>query len=111
MTLTMNPQIRKDWCKALRSKEYKQGSGVLRSTTNEWCCLGVLCDIVESTRWEQHEDISDNWFYDGQFEIPEQDDFITKQSGLDVDTMTVLATMNDGGDDFDTIATWLEKNL
>jgi hypothetical protein len=34
------------WTKALRSGKYKQGTGYLRSADKEYCCLGVLCDIV-----------------------------------------------------------------
>jgi len=37
---------RKKWVKALRSKKYKQGTGELKSVDNEYCCLGVLCDII-----------------------------------------------------------------
>lgn len=38
---------RKLWVKALRSKKYLQGEGVLfEKDTNEYCCLGVLCDII-----------------------------------------------------------------
>lgn len=41
----MNPTIKKEWVAALRSGEYEQGTGYLRSG-NEFCCLGVLCDIA-----------------------------------------------------------------
>lgn len=30
------------WLKALRSGDYKQGMGYLKSQDNEFCCLGVL---------------------------------------------------------------------
>lgn len=33
------------WLKELRSGKYKQGYGGLRNRDNEFCCLGVLCDI------------------------------------------------------------------
>ena len=41
----MNKSIKKKWLAALRSGKYKQGRGALRSKNNEYCCLGVLCDI------------------------------------------------------------------
>lgn len=47
----MNAEIKQKWVNALRSKEYKQGNGVLRRPATEtehrdtFCCLGVLCDI------------------------------------------------------------------
>jgi hypothetical protein len=34
------------WVKALRSGIYRQGKGVLRTTSNEFCCLGVACDLA-----------------------------------------------------------------
>lgn len=41
----MNPQIKKRWTDALRSGEYKQGKGLLR-TGDKFCCLGVLCELA-----------------------------------------------------------------
>lgn len=40
----MNAEVKKMWVEALRSGEYKQGRGQLRFG-NEYCCLGVLCDL------------------------------------------------------------------
>lgn len=46
----MNPEIRDQWCAALESDEYKQGTGVLTRVnpdgTEEHCCLGVLADLA-----------------------------------------------------------------
>lgn len=36
-----------EWVDALRSGEYKQGKHVLRSTRDEFCCLGVACDLLD----------------------------------------------------------------
>lgn len=41
----MNPDIKKLWVDALRSGKYKQGRHALRSSADNFCCLGVLCDI------------------------------------------------------------------
>ena len=44
----MNPAVKAKWVAALRSGDYKQGRGALKATTfrgDEFCCLGVLCDI------------------------------------------------------------------
>lgn len=47
----MKQAIMKRWVKALRSRKYKQGRGCLRGrnnhnvATNNFCCLGVLCDL------------------------------------------------------------------
>jgi len=36
----------KAWIAALRSGEYKQGRKVLRNEKDEYCCLGVACELA-----------------------------------------------------------------
>ncbi len=48
----IKPEIKKRWVEALRSGEYNQATGSLRSTDpttliEGYCCLGVLCDVVK----------------------------------------------------------------
>jgi hypothetical protein len=45
-TLRQQKANRKLWVKALRSGKYKQGTKVLRSADNAFCCLGVLCAVA-----------------------------------------------------------------
>jgi hypothetical protein len=40
----MNPELKQKWLAALRSGEYKQARGYLK-TEFGYCCLGVLCDV------------------------------------------------------------------
>lgn len=45
----MNKGVKKQWVKALRSGEYKQGEGrlaVIKEGGTVFCCLGVLCDLA-----------------------------------------------------------------
>lgn len=42
----MDSTLKQEWITALRSGDYKQGKGGLKSTTNSFCCLGVLCDLL-----------------------------------------------------------------
>lgn len=43
----MNEKIKAKWIDALLSGEYKQGTNVLaNANTNEYCCLGVLCELA-----------------------------------------------------------------
>jgi hypothetical protein len=50
--LDMNPEIRAQWCAALRSGNYPQTQGQLRRTKPGdgaepgYCCLGVLCELA-----------------------------------------------------------------
>lgn len=41
----MDKQIAVQWVAALRSGDYKQGRRQLRNGANEFCCLGVLCNL------------------------------------------------------------------
>lgn len=41
----MNPEYKTKWLDALRSGEYGQGTGALRTKDDTYCCLGVLADI------------------------------------------------------------------
>jgi hypothetical protein len=42
----MIPEIKAEWTAALRSGEYAKGTHVLRNLRDEYCCLGVLCEIA-----------------------------------------------------------------
>ena len=46
----MNDNAKK-WVSALRSGEYKQGKEVLRNISDQYCCLGVACDLYS----KEHE--------------------------------------------------------
>jgi hypothetical protein len=57
----MDKKIKARWVKALRSGEYKQGTGYLAkkrgSEARRYCCLGVLCELaVKSGVAERVED-------------------------------------------------------
>ena len=41
----MKTDIKKIWVEALRSGKYKQGYTLLRDSKNNFCCLGVLCNL------------------------------------------------------------------
>jgi hypothetical protein len=66
--ITMHPHIKSLWVAALRSGEYKQAQGALR-TPDGMCCLGVLCDLHSKeteTAWAREDggDVDD--CYDGE---------------------------------------------
>ena len=41
----MKKEIAEQWVAELRSGKYKQAKGQLRTKTNSFCCLGVLCNM------------------------------------------------------------------
>lgn len=108
----MNEEIKTKWLEALRSGEYKQTTGRLRNSQEEgFCCLGVLCDIMEPESW------SDDDEHQECFSLPSND--ILVKTGMkmflpniDVDyTPSHLSTMNDHGSTFTEIADWIEAYL
>ncbi len=49
----MKKAIATKWVAALRSGKYKKGRDALRPTKSKYCCLGVLCDILDPKGWTQ----------------------------------------------------------
>lgn len=54
---TLRPEVKKKWTEALRSGRYTQGKDSLRDVNDNFCCLGVLCDIAK-----QEGVIPEPWF-------------------------------------------------
>jgi hypothetical protein len=108
----MLKSIKNKWVKALRSGEYKQGSGQLRSEDDEgvsFCCLGVLAQIVDPAQ--------ETWKPDnGYFGLEEgyycdlQAKFLGK-GGLGDGVAYKLAAFNDNGKSFKWIASYIERYL
>lgn len=103
----MNSEIKKKWVEALRSGLYKQGTGRLRCNDN-YCCLGVLCDITDKSKWRMTEY---NFYYGSQFchsAYPSE----TKKFGLSKSEVEHLIYLNDAENrDFNQIANYIEENL
>ena len=63
----MKADVKKLWLKALRSGKYRQGRDRLRTKTNGYCCLGVLCDVYRKTtktgKWVQTDQL---WNFEGR---------------------------------------------
>lgn len=49
----MPPNLKAAWVEALRSGAYKQATCVLYDRWDSgFCCLGVLCDVIDPTGWD-----------------------------------------------------------
>ena len=122
-TLTADQQRVLD---ALRSGNYKQGRGALRTEDDEYCCLGVMCDTIDPTGWgSELHDITghDVQAYPHGPSLSMEDanvftppDNIRQTLALTGQAVGDLAELNDGYEmDFLTIADlleayWLEFN-
>lgn len=140
----MNATVKKAWIKALRSGKYAQGQNQLRFMYNEFedtgvnkfhdefCCLGVLCDLTLKRPTLQAA-LHGRWESGGYFVVPDDSLPNGKDSsattlpmpllallGIRPDDADKLANLNDGAPygtppvkpkSFRQIANWIEKNL
>ena len=115
----MNQEIKTRWLKALRDGSYKQGHGRLR-LEEEFCCLGVLCDLYikdTNSQWQ----VSSEWefgarLYEFRNEItlPPREvlDWAGIKGNCAVNTQHgTLSSLNDCGLSFNRIAEIIEKDL
>jgi hypothetical protein len=118
----MDSDIKRQWIEALRSGKYQQGKFALRTVDNEFCCLGVLCDIVRPDGWSDttvesdvaetdvYEFVEGKDTYEGA--LP---DGVGEAVGIDLwarhDVTDELIEMNDKGTPFAEIADYIEANL
>lgn len=114
----MNKEIKERWVEALRSRHYDQGLRRLRDAEDRYCCLGVLCDIVQGTKWKL-DGYLNCYGADNINSVADKDIFwvsmippgIQYVSELTVAEAITLAEMNDNGATFHQIADWIEVNL
>lgn len=117
----MLDKLKQEWLEALRSGKYPQAVGAMRGWLNEdddgnpldepkmgYCCLGVLCDVVDPTGWENEES--------GEHALESDDEAYLRQAALEqvglTDTIQrELATMNDDGASFADIADQIEESV
>lgn len=101
----MKTELKKRWLEALRSGEYKQGQRRLRNNSDEHCCLGVLCDLIDPGAWESGME-GYRWKEGHSGLIP---DATLDRIGLRSSDQATCARLNDHGNSFDVIASWIEK--
>lgn len=101
----MNSQIKAEWTAALRSGNYCQGHHFMYAD-GRFCCLGVLCDVVDNTKWKTVNGVN---YYDGNpYDLTVD---MLKKIGLSDTMMSNLVGLNDDdGWDFDQIANYIEDN-
>ena len=126
MVKPMNPEVKAEWVKRLRSGEYKQGKTFLHVKENErdfYCCLGVLCEIAVDEGIVEKRLHGRAYSYSRDREAASKHDLpvsVQNWSGVqscgDLDNsnepMRSLSGYNDYGDmSFDDIATIIEEEL
>jgi len=102
----MNPEIKKQWVEALRSGRYTQGWRRLRNQNDQYCCLGVLCDIVAPDAW-----VARSNGYESDFRFAVLPPRVFEIAKLTVSNEEMLIRMNDMlGKSFAEIADYIEAS-
>ena len=115
------PEFKVKWLEKLRSGEIEQGWAKLRSINDEFCCLGISCDIVDSEQWE--EAVHGRYYFhrlgggwENGFPSPDvlsemfQTDKEGWEGGAEIVSST-LAGLNDSGASFERIADLIDELL
>lgn len=114
LDVSMNADIKQRWVEALRSGQYKQGSGCLK-VNDSYCCLGVLCELhrqdFPGKGWQLASTRSLLFSYISEYDFHEPPAEVSAWTGLDPSVYDLLADANDSGADFPTIASLIEEML
>lgn len=126
MTYKLKPQIKKLWIKALKSGKYNQGKGALCNINNQFCCLGVLCDlhrikVLKKGKhvWKKSSKGTVIFSYlDNNGILPRQvanwayqKNNFSELNPIVNDRVDTLSSLNDSNTSFETIADIIEKQL
>jgi hypothetical protein len=112
----MEQALKDQWVAALRSKAYKQGQKRLRHDGDFFCCLGVLCDLVDPNGWIPGYDSDETGAYFG-YDYGEftdscmPPDTLLGSANLSAAFAGTLAQMNDDGRTFAEIADYIEEHI
>ena len=113
----MTPEFKAKWLEALRSGRYAQGRCYLRTGANEFCCMGVALDLIDSTQWRdpyksQWGDMVIDW---KDLRAGDTTEALADAIGLLYSDVKHLAIVNDRegqcAKDFLQIAEWIEENV
>ena len=123
----MKPEIKELWINALPN--YRQGKQCLRDRDDEFCCLGVLCDIYVQTgnaKWDVYRLVNQEYGYGILGNTVFLPDEIVEWAGLDnespfyidpehpearYDGVVYLSTLNDKGYTFEEIKQVIKKHF
>lgn len=95
----LSASLKARWVKALRSGKYMQGQNALRNG-DEFCCLGVLCEISKPVR----DKVNNKGYLQAS---PDEDSaYIVIPEQL----QDKLSMMNDSGKSFKKIASYIERS-
>lgn len=117
----MKTEVKTAWQDALKSGNFTQGNGQLRtwdSSNQRWkyCCLGVLCEISGLGEWEVRDahGLRTHTYLGQNHYLPVE---VAEWAGIDTDNESsdsiqqILGMMNDEGKSFPAIADFIGQEL
>jgi hypothetical protein len=104
----MEKYLKSKWVETLRSGNYRPGAKRLRNSADQFCCLGVLCDIIDNTEWRSDPDTP---HYLHGANAVSLNSATLKDYGLSNLQQHILMNMNDKGASFPEISNYIEKSL
>ena len=116
----MLQEVKDKWLAALRSGEYEQGTQMLCSIENQFCCLGVITDLYikehEGEAWEINSSTFKNFYGNSTYLIPKVMDWTNLKEFnpsivLESGERKTLSDLNDKGYTFSEIADLIERYL
>jgi hypothetical protein len=111
----MKQEVMKIWVDALRSGEYTQGKGCLKSISGNHCCLGVLCELYDKNNEEKLAklEVEGRVFFNENSRLTPMK--VVNWAGLHFSDGSIqgesLANLNDRGSSFQEIADLIEQNV
>jgi hypothetical protein len=115
--MAMNPEVKDQWVKALRSGEYEQTRNLLHRVDGGYCCLGVLSElavqagVIPPARREKDDPHA--WYYGPDeciLPLPVEN-WAGLNGSSESATVGQLMRLNDKGDSFAIIADVIEARL
>ncbi len=107
----MDAERKRQWVEALRSGEYAQCRNAL-SRDGGYCCLGVLCNVVDPSGWGDSLYGSSFYTYKNEGDDSVPPSSLCTEVGLGSDDLDFLVKANDNEMwGFNKIADWVEEHL
>jgi hypothetical protein len=101
----LNKELKLKWIEALENGKYKQGRGCLKDNKGNFCCIGVFCDLLDSSKWT--ETIDENMYF-----YNDKSTYGAMRDILNINIIMKLISLNDLEQwSFEKIAGWIEENV
>jgi hypothetical protein len=109
--LILKQDVKRKWIDGLRNGDYKEGKNALRIIRGHqhlFSAIGVLCDIVDNSGWEEINKYRYAWHH--RFYMPETS-ILENLSGIKYEMLSKILYMISDGLRFEDIAEFIEEYI